>query len=161
MRRVRSGLREPFHRRSKHGEDPTEWVSIVRCQSSGDDDGEFKPLTPLFQHDPTSRGGGRFVWRSIARIPSDDLDHSREYLLVVPVGLPRDLYSTGDDQFHTDSFGNPGFIHDHLDLTVQHLVLLRLLNLIHNPFSEDFEFRFRWVDENDRFGHMELDLTFM
>jgi hypothetical protein len=161
MRRVRSGLRETFHRRSKHGQDPTEWVSIVRRQRGGHDDGEFKPLTALFQHDPTSRRRRRLVWREIARIASHNLDHSREYLLFVPQSLARDLDSTGNDQFHTDSLGDPRFVHDDLDLPVQHLVLLRLLDLIHDAFTEDFEFRFRRVDEDDRFGDMELDLTFM
>lgn len=150
---VRGLDRETFHCRPDDGQDSTHGVSIVRGQCRRDDDAEFEPLATFFQLDSLAL--------ILPVVDVADLDAPRKNLPVVPLILPGNLQSAVDDQFDTDGPGHPGFVHDDLELPVEYRILLWLLNLVDDPFAQNFEFGLGRVDENDRLGHMQLQMTLM
>jgi len=135
---------EPFYRGPDHRQDPSQRVSIVRGQRRGDDDAEFEPLATFFQLDPLTL--------VLTVVDVANLDAPRKDLPVVPVVLTGYLESTTDDEFDPDGTCHPGFIHDDLELTVEHGILLRLRDLVDDPFAQDLELGLWRMDEDDRLG---------
>ena len=152
---VRRLDRETLNRSSEKGYDPAQRMSVVRGQRGGNDDAKLEPLTSLFQLDPLTL--------VLLVIDVADLYASAKDLPVVPgtVILTGDLESAGDDQLDSDRTCYPGFIHDDLDLTVEHGILLRLADLVDDTFPQNLQLGLGRMNEHNRLGDMQLEMTLM